>query len=141
MCGTGSVSVQQHWGRVRQSLDPAVRGGCPLTSKGWSHGEVMVLHPEQRPRFSRPDLGHIEVLFIQVTAKKQKWVLWSAKAPGENGRMEGSSQCPPVQHFFFILIHTRRQKARESPHHPYPHKDVHWRTGPSRTFLGADSVP
>ena len=76
-----------------------------------------------------------------MAAKKEKWVSMAHRGSGETEWMEDCLQGPPVQHFFFILMHTRRQKTKGSLHCPHPHKDVHPRTDPSRTFLRADSIP
>lgn len=48
------------------------REGHSPTSKGRPHGEIVVLHSEERPSLPFPDFGHIEVLLRKVTAETRE---------------------------------------------------------------------
>lgn len=84
--GNGKEPWLRGWYRAHLSLAALgtgeMRGGNSLTAKGWPHGEVVVIDSEQRLRFSWPDFGHVRILFIQVTAKKQKCLSMAHQGTG-----------------------------------------------------------
>lgn len=43
-----------------------------LTSKGWPHGEIMVIYSQKLFRFSSPRFGHVMVLLIYGTSMETK---------------------------------------------------------------------
>lgn len=73
------------WGPSRTRL----RQGHSPTSKGRPHGEIVVLHSEERLSLPFPDFGHVKVLLRKVTVETSKThfsVAHQAQRRGTDGR-------------------------------------------------------